>query len=285
MPRQAGTLHVVFSDFGAGILRDALEAAGRPDPVITFPDGLASGPIDPPSPAARARWMTDRLGFAPSEWAWLPAGVARFWRRASAPAGRRVVWTSSRTADQHAAFLHWVDRMDERPYEVIDLADLEVTHRSDDGRTWRGPAMALEMLDPHVIAAEAVWERARSLSHAERLGHAQRWRRLRTENAPFRVFGPDGLRSAPISCFDENLVSHASREWRRASYVIAGALAADFPRYLQVGDWILAARVYALIGAGELESRVPDDGSAEVHGHSFGSTRFRMDTEVRLRGA
>ena len=278
MSKNTETLHVIFSNSSAPELREALRSVGRTDRIVGFREFLQCGPIDPPAPADRLRWLVDELGFARSDWDWLPGDVDRFWRLASESGPRRVVWTSSRSACEHSAFLSWVERMGDRPYDVIDLANIDVTWRGNDGRTQRGLALSLGMLDSDVIAGEALWDHARSLTSEERQTHVGTWRKLRAENAPLRIIGPDGLRSAPITYFDKSLLSQASHDWQRVVRVIGLALVEGDGKYFQQPDWVLAARLHALIAAGELECRLPPEGPA----YFYGLTPLRHHAEVRL---
>lgn len=277
----SGTLHIVLSLSAPGLLRQALSATGRKDRVVGFPDCLACGPINPPAPASRLRWMVAELGYLRKDWDWLPRNVNAFWRRASERASRRIVWTSSRSANEHTAFLAWIERMDDQQYDVVDLADIEVTMSADDGRRRRDKALSLGMLGPDTIAAEALWDRAHPLNPSERIAHLEAWRRLRAEDAPLRVAGPDGVASAPISCFDAALMSHASDQWQRVVRLIGGVLADQGP-YFQVGDHVLAARLVRLIASGKLECRRPATGNADDLGHHFGLTTLPAAAEVRL---
>ena len=225
--------------------------------------------------------MVAELGYLRKDWDWLPRNVNAFWRRASEPASRRIVWTSSRSANEHTAFLAWIERMDGQQYDVVDLADIEVTESTVDGRRRRHKALSLGMLGSDTIAAEALWDRARPLSPSEQAAHLDAWRRLRSEDAPLRIAGPEGLASAPISCFDAALMSHASDQWQRVVRLIGGVLA-DQGRYFQVGDHVLAARLVHLIAAGKLESCLPATGNADDLGHYFGLTTLPAGAEVRL---
>lgn len=283
MPESLQTMHVVISASGAGSLRQALRAAGRrKERIVAFPDHLSYGPIDPPDPESRLDWMVAALGHERTDWDWLPEHVNEFWRRASEPAARTVVWTSSRSADEHAAFLAWVERMDGQPYDVADLGDIEITKRYKDGRQRRDKAVSLGLLPPEAIVEAALWDLARPLDAFERMAHLSTWRRLRTENAPLRIIGPDGLKSAPISAFDASLLSYASDQWQRAIRLIGSVMAFEFPDYFQVDDHILAARLVHLIATGELESRLPAGAATDERGYHFALTTLPRDTEVRL---
>jgi len=225
--------------------------------------------------------MVAELGYLRKDWDWLPRNVNAFWRRASEPASRRIVWTSSRSANEHTAFLAWIERTDGQQYDVIDLADIEVTRSAKDGRQRRDKALSLRMVGPDTIAAEALWDYARSLNPSEQNAHVDAWRRLRAENAPLRIAGAGGLASAPISYFDASLMSHASDQWQSVVRLIGGVLADQGP-YLQVGDHVLAARLVHLIAAGKLESRPPATGSADDVGYHFSLTTLPRGAEVRL---
>ncbi|THD65139.1 DUF3658 domain-containing protein [Phenylobacterium sp.] len=276
------TLHVVLSISAPGLLRQALKLAGRKERVIGFSDCLACGPINPPAPAARVRWMVDQLGSLREDWAWLPRSVNAFWKSASEPGRRRVVWTSSRSSNEHSAFLAWAHRIGDQSYEVIDLADVEVEHEATDGRRWRDKALSLGMLGPELIAREALWDQAKPIDPAQRRVHGETWRGLQMENAPLRLIGPDGLVSAPITAFDQSLIGQANDQWKRVAWLIGGVLAEGDGLYFQVGDHILASRLAYLIQAGHLECRLPPPGEADQRGYRFGTSSLPVGAEVRL---
>jgi hypothetical protein len=92
----------------------------------------------------------------------------------------------------------------------------------------------------------------RPITPQERTDARQRWHRLRTENAPFRVVTPTGLVSAPADHFDPLLIKHTTREWQRLIRIIADTMGLNSEPYDQVGDVMLLARAVALIGEGKL---------------------------------
>lgn len=260
MSKQLQTLHLVMSLSAPGLLRRALTASGRRERVVGFSDCLALGPINPPAPRRRARWMTAALGHEQQSWDWLPHAMYGFWRYALQPGQRRIIWTSTRSANEFAAFLACVERCADEPYEVIDLADVDVEVRYQDGRRAPGKAISLGMLAPEVIANEALWNLAKPLSVEEEQHHLESWRRLKSEDAPLRIIGPGGLRSATLDYFDESLLLNASTQWRRAARVIADTMIDTWSDgYYQVADPLLDARLVALIQAGKLTWRLPGE--------------------------
>lgn len=273
--------HIVFSVSAAASLREALSSAGRDDRVLAFPDCLACGPIDPPSPTRRLRWLVSELGYSREDWNWLPKSVYTFWGRVCEPASRRIVWTSSRTANEHAAFLAWIERMAEQEFDVIDMAEMPVTFKADDGRLWRDKAISLGMMGPGSIAEEVLWERATPLRNADKETHLATWLRLKEENAPFRVIGPEGLTSQPISYFDNALLAQASHQWQRAIRLVGGVMAEGSGSYHQVGDHPLASRLLLLVASGDLEFR-PPSGADPNYAYEFGHGRLAFHAEVRL---
>jgi uncharacterized protein DUF3658/uncharacterized protein DUF1835 len=244
------TLHVVFSPSGAGSLRKALNDAGRGDQVVVSDfDNLALGPIDPPDPQTRLHWMEEELRC--TGWEWVFAEEAAFWKAALAEDVHRVAWMSRRSAPEYSGFLEWLWRLGDLPCEVIDLTDMPV------GRRRR--AFLLSLLHAEEIASNRIWDRAEPLDVAARERHRGLWRRLRAENAPLRVVDADGLRSAPITFFDQQLLSFAKATWQKPARIIGETMAEwvgpPLEPYFQAGDGILAARVFALVEAGVLEGR------------------------------
>jgi hypothetical protein len=142
----------------------------------------------------------------------------------------------------------------------------------------REHAGSIGRLAPEVLASEALWDRARSLGGAEREGYRREWQSLRRENAALRLTGPTGLRSAPISECDAELMSFGSEDWQRIARVIGSQMAFGKMGYDQVGDTFLYSRLAALIRSGELEIRGPTKG----HGVWIYDLKvLPLDAEVR----
>jgi uncharacterized protein DUF1835 len=124
--------HIVFGESAGGTLRLALRRAGRDDEILSFNDDLRFGPIKPPVPIDRALWARAELYFPTQGVAELDETLGRFWDSAwSAP--RHVVWFSRRTACEFCGFLEWVSQMGSQSYQVIDLTDVGIPHRTRDG--------------------------------------------------------------------------------------------------------------------------------------------------------
>ena len=123
----------------------------------------------------------------------------------------------------------------------------------------RRRAFLLGLLEAEEISSNHLWDRAVPLDVAARERHHDLWRRLRAENAPLRVVDADGLHSAPISFFDQQLLSFAKATWQKPARIIGETMMEwvghPMEPYFQAGDGILAARVFALVEAGVLEGR------------------------------
>jgi hypothetical protein len=249
-------LHVVFGESAAVDLKRALILSGRADAVLVLADDYSFGPIDPPDPQRRSAWVESELGYEGfSEW--LAQGDA-FWVAALATTIPTVAWTSRRSTRDSVGFLEFLWRREDRPCDVIDLTDLMITtDRRDGSPPSTRLALSPSMLHAEQIVAEKLFDRARPLESEERNAHWEVWRRLRDENAPLRVLTPQlDLVSAPIDYFDRALLSHATNNWRKVARIVGGALAESWEdSIIQVGDFVLAARVRALVAAGYLESQ------------------------------
>ena len=198
------TLHIGAGDSGCGSLRAALRDAGRTDDVLPFLDDLSCGPIDADDPAARARFWAPCYDAREVE-----ETVAAFWDRIATSDERLVVWFGRHCARELAFFLCWVDRLGERPYDIVDVA----------GRTQ--PTRVFSIVPPKGL--QELLGEARALTVNEHEEASRRWRRLRQENAPFRVVTPAGLESAPADCFDASILKHAGPNWRTIGRVIRPA--------------------------------------------------------------
>jgi hypothetical protein len=244
----ASKLHIVFNSSAAASLRDALRQAGRDERVVSLSDCLSFGPINPPDPELRRKWVEEELDYTGWEEV---IGETSFWREALSISHRKIAWLSRRSAQEYAGFLEWLWRLDEEPIEVVDLTDVMVA-----GKTGRHFAISLGMLPPHKIIENELLNRTETLTVPLRVQYRELWRRLRTENAPLRILSEGELVSAPLSLFDPLLLSCATPEWQKAARVIGEALS-DFWKtsVLQTGDLVLCSRARALAGAGRLEFR------------------------------
>jgi hypothetical protein len=279
-------LHIVFGDSAGGTLRRALREARREEKVVAYWDDLSFGPISPPDPADRAAWAgrelrfpMHRLGFSlernvtiisddpPNAARKLLNEVAKFWDEVLSAHGRRVIWMSRRAAYEYAGFLECIWRIGDERLDVGDLTEISVAWPN--GR--REPVMSVGELPPRVFAENTLWDRAAPLTPGERDRYREMWRKLRVENAPFRVVAGDDLVSAPITFYDEWLMSCTVGQWRKAARVIAETMRTAMTHGHYVGDLVLSGRLQALAAAGRLESQ-----------GDLSKPRF---SEVRLRSA
>ena len=244
----ASVLHILFNTSAAADLRKALKESGRSDRVVSLLDSLSFGPINPPDAKLRARWVEEKLGY--SDWEEVTHEAALFWTQGTAPTDRKIVWISRRTTQEFSGFLEWLSRMGDKPFELIDLTDVTVIGRDRDNKPTKPRlAISLAMLPAHQILENDLVGRAEPITPALRRRYQELWVRLRAENAPFRVLADDSLVSAPLTHFDQLLLSHAEPQWRKAAMVIASALSEfwDTP-LVQTGDLELAARLRASSG-------------------------------------
>ncbi|HEY4253793.1 MAG TPA: DUF3658 domain-containing protein [Roseomonas sp.] len=77
---------------------------------------------------------------------------------------------------------------------------------------------AVALMDEEALASLLGTERA--IANEDREDAAQRWRRLKSENAPFRIVTDSGLVSAPSDVFDNLLLDQATKDWRRSARIV-----------------------------------------------------------------
>jgi uncharacterized protein DUF3658/uncharacterized protein DUF1835 len=240
-------LHIVVGHSAGGCLRQAVRQARLKAQVIAIGDDFSIGPIDPPDPKLRAAWAERELGFTPDEGSWV-AKASTFSDSALSASGPRVIWVMRRAAHEYAGFLELLWRLGDEAVEVVDLTDVEIEW----GNGTREPLRSTGELHPDRIRENALWNRATPLAPAVRARYREMWRKLRAENAPFRVVADQDLVSAPISFFDELLMSCAGTEWQKTAHVLGDAIS----KYDgSVGDLVLLGRVRSLVAAGSLEAR------------------------------
>lgn len=242
-------LHVAFSISGAAELRKALRGLGLSDEVTASCDDLSFGPINPGEPAERAAWMHRNFG---PEWAELPADNEAFLRSSARPDVHLVAWFSRRSAAEFAGFLEWLWRVGEQPCDVIDLTS--VTLRiGDQSQAW--PVPSLGVLSATRIVEMHLLQMAKPLPSDMRQLYQQLWRRLRDENADFRLVSATGMDSAPVDIFDAALLAEIGDEWRKAARVVGRVLVADLEGPIQVNDIALFGRLRALIAMKRIEAQ------------------------------
>jgi hypothetical protein len=252
------TLHVVFTSGGAVDLRTALFRAGRDEDVVSLLDNYSFGPIDPPDAAARARWAAAELGW--DNFVETAESATVFWTAAMAPARRRVIWISRRTAQEYAGFLAFVARS-EGEFDVVDVTDVRVRwRRKGNTDTQTMLAGSLGLISAANIVDNGLLDKAVPINASMRDAYCAAWDKLRMENASFRVVSASLiLESAPINVFDSLLQKHVTHDWRKAALVIGHAIMEDCDfegeLRLQVGDLVLASRLRAMVAAGVLEGR------------------------------
>lgn len=242
---RSGILHVAPCASAAGSLRQAMRASGRSDNVIGFSDDLSCGPISSVDPSQRTAWwasVQDR-----SE----RPDIAAFWNRILWTTDRLVVWFGRHSAQEHAFYLSLAYRLGDRPYDVIDVTGLQLPRRSPSGEPGLSPPKVAVSLMPD-DELESLLGTERAMTIQERENAARCWRRLKSENAPFRIITQAGLVSAPDTIFDNLLLQQATKKWRRIVRVIGDTMGHNIEPFIQTGDVMLQARVVALVGEGKL---------------------------------
>jgi Protein of unknown function/Domain of unknown function (DUF1835) len=246
-PWHMKTLHIVPGDSAGGSLVQALRDAGRDDDVLRFLDDLSCGPIDPDEPSTRAAWW-EPFGYDTAETA---AHLRKFWQRAAATDYQLVVWFGRHSARELAFFLAWIHRLQDRPYQIIDVTGRLLPVKKPDGSTVLSkPAQAVSRIQSDSL--RLLLDQEQPITAQEKYEGRKCWERLCSENAHFRVITENGLVSAPIDHFDLLLLAQATREWQTISRVEATTFFLNSEPYQQVHDVMLHARLVALVDQGRL---------------------------------
>ena len=241
-------LHIAPSHSAGGSLRQAIRAAGSHDEVLFFRDDLSCGPIETNDLAPRVAWWTRFYG---EDWETEAAPLKAFWERAATTDDRLVVWFGRHSALELAFFLAWADRLGERPYNIVDVTGLPLpSNRPDGSPAFSTGAPAVSIMPEYLL--RPLLGNERQVTAQETAEARRQWRRLRAENAPFRVVTPTGLVSAPVDHFDHVLMEGVTSEWRKVARIVGDTLGLNYEPYRQVGDIMLLGRVVALIDQGKL---------------------------------
>jgi hypothetical protein len=241
------TLHIAPGDSAGGSLLQAIRDAGRDDEVLRFRDDLSCGPIDPYEPEVRAVWWAAYC-YDASE---VGAAHRTFWDRVAATDDRLVVWFSQHSARELAFFLAWADQLGERTYDIIDVTGRRLPFRERDGSVALSrPIRSVSMVSSYAL--ESLLGKEQPVTAQERDKNSRHWRRLQSENAPFRIATETGLVSTTIDHFDPWLLAQATSEWQAVRRVVAAAMILNSEPFLQVYDVMLRTRVVALVDEGKL---------------------------------
>src|SRR5256885_906746 len=127
----AAPLHIVFTDSGASLLRQALEAADRNDQVISTFEDFSLGPINPSDFPLRSKGIENELGW--TGWEGIARDSKAFWREALSRGPRKIAWLSRRSAMEYAGFLEWLWRMGDTACEVVDLSEVTISRSPQHG--------------------------------------------------------------------------------------------------------------------------------------------------------
>jgi len=242
------TLHVVFNMSAAGGVRQALSRVGRNERVLGFPDDLSFGPINPPSARSRQSWVENELGYDFDE---VVQMADQFWVEAMSPGALPIAWVSRHNAAEYSAFLEFVWRQGDSPFGVVDFTGIEY---ADKGAPLIA-ARSLGLVPPDQIVEARLFDQQKALRPSEIGAFRDVWRRLRQENAPLRVVDETGLVSAPITHFDDAIVSLASGDWQNGARLVGTTIGnlIEHPPYQCPSDIVLWGRLRALGEAGVLE--------------------------------
>lgn len=263
-----GALHVVFDRQDKGMLRDVFDYVGRTNAIACFDDDLSFGPIDSPDYDRRIDWLAQSFDFtgwyADSDrsfqsrqerfgqhpWSGDRDAETAFWLMALAPYARVVLWLTQRSARHLCGAMEWLRRAGGRPCEIIDFTELHI-RQSPYAKTKRH---VFDLLDLDRYKVFDLLDCAVPLSDELRTAWGQRWQRLRSENAPLRIVGPDGLQSAPISEFDQSLLAGCKYRSQKVAMLVHRTIDDLGKRDVRPPDFlVLTARLQAMVKDGRLE--------------------------------
>ncbi len=260
-------LHIAPGYSACGSLRQALLVAGRIDEVLPCPDDLSHGPIASDNPSARAAWWMSQF----EDFDEFEPKLRTFWTRIANTSEPLVVWFARHSAIELSFFLSLADRLDGRPFAIVDLTGMRFAFSRRDGSF---TAQSVSTVPPYGI--RSVLGTERSITSQEQAEARRVWQRLRGENAPFRVVTANGLMSAQADHFDQWLLDQATAEWRKVAHVIGDAMGHNSERYHQVGDLMLLRRIVALVDLGRL---LADGDPCQIH-----ACRVRLPVRVVTAG-
>jgi hypothetical protein len=243
--------YVAFGIRGDHALRAALRKAGRRERVAPLWEDFSFGPIVPPDPAARWAWAKRKLGLFPHSRE-LFTKKNNAWDAALSSSTRKIAWVARRWSHEYCGFLEWLWRLGDQACDIVDLHDVVVDRRYRDATVERYNPSCLGDLLAEEIYDNALWDLARPLSPERRQYYHDVWRKLRAENAAFRVWKNGELVSAPITHYDDVILGHAGSRLLKVAWVIRRPKEPD-PAY-EACEYVFHGRLHKLVEAGLLEA-------------------------------
>jgi hypothetical protein len=239
--------NVVFGKFAEVVLRTALINTDRAEDVIVFPDDLSCGPLKAFG-VSREIWMRENLLLLPNEWEVFPRQLGRFLTALDPVHSKIIFWVCEHCSHEVCGFDQCIEQVAGDLY-YIDTMAAALFERSGEKNEGFPPRLA--HISPeiaiHLIETEVL------LSAPLRAEHSKRWQKLRTENAPLRTIGPEGVQSISLSYFDPLLLAFADGEWQPAQWVVAqAAVEANKDNFFRVDMMTLTGRLRALVKEGRL---------------------------------
>lgn len=237
-------IHVTFGESAAYSLRLAFGRLGIRERIVCLADRLELGPIAPVNTRRRARWLANELGHP--AYGYYATLKERARRATSDPRATVVAWYGRNSNEEITGFLELLWRRRKAPTYALDVVDIDLGERPR--------AYAFSAIPDATFVELGFVDRPR-LVDADAIAAARdQWRALRSENAPLRVVGPDGLVSALRTFFDERIVERTPDTWVSAARVVGDVLGYDAP-YHNGNDSFLFMRILTLIDAGALEAQ------------------------------
>ncbi|HXU57947.1 MAG TPA: DUF3658 domain-containing protein [Verrucomicrobiae bacterium] len=174
------------------------------------------------------------------------------WEAALSAPGRRIAWVSRHMPHEYCGFLEWLWRLGDEPCEIVDLHDVKFDWHLRDGTIWRQPVPSLGSILPEHIRDNAFGDLAHPLTGARRRRYQESWSKLRHENAPLRVLKGNALVSAPISHYDEFILSHTKTGFLKVARILGSSFGLG-PHY-KACLYLFHGRIHKLVDAGILEA-------------------------------
>jgi len=244
-------IHITFGMHADGVLREALRQAGRQEQVLRLWDDLSIGPIDPPDAAARWAWAREELGLYPHH-RHMFAEKHNAWEAALSTPGRRIAWVSRRMPHEYCGFLEWLWRLGDEPCEIVDLHNVKFDWHLRDGTVRGQPVPSLGSILPEHVRDNAFWDLGQPLAGARRRRYQESWSKLRREKAPLRVLKGGALLSAPISYYDDFILSHTKTGFLKVARILGSSFGLG-PHY-RACLYLFHGRIHKLVDAGILEA-------------------------------
>src|SRR5262249_28530914 len=120
-------INIVFGKLAKTTLAHALAMRQKQEQILTFPDDLSFGPINPPWGSQRLKWIADNFHLSASKWDVFPNQLERLVSLISAPDAKIICWICPNSVYEYCGFSEIIYRTPGKNFYLINTMSFDFT--------------------------------------------------------------------------------------------------------------------------------------------------------------